>query len=45
MYICDTKHAEIVYDQKDCPLCEANDAIYELKEEVSGLQDKIDNME
>ena len=45
MYLCSDKHAEVCYDQRDCPVCEAmskisdmEDMIYDLKEEIEELK-------
>lgn len=44
MKMCEDGHDEIVYDLKNCPLCDANSTISTLEYEVSDLHDKITDL-
>jgi hypothetical protein len=42
MNTCDLNHEKIVFEGSDCPLCEANDLIYELKIKLNVVSDDFD---
>ncbi len=51
MTICNDSHEEIVFDSRDCPLCEAifaldneRDEIENLREEIQDLQEEIEEL-
>jgi predicted RNase H-like nuclease (RuvC/YqgF family) len=55
MNICSSGHDEIVYDNRDCPICvlkeehrqeidEKNSEIEKLKKENENLQEEVDNL-
>ena len=39
------RKCDIVYNERDCPLCEANDKISDLLDKVNNLQDTIADLE
>ncbi len=44
MDLCSFQHEEICYESRNCPLCEANNTIEELKEQVKNLEKEIENL-
>ena len=45
MYVCDDGHEEIVYAGNDCPLCNANNKISGLEDDIDELKGKINDLE
>ena len=45
MDICSSGHDEIVYDERNCPLCEANGQIEELEKEKKELETTNETLE
>lgn len=45
MNMCSSGHEEIVYDDNNCPLCEALASIAELEDEIGELEAKIEELE
>lgn len=41
MYLCDDHHEEIVYNERLCPVCEAQKEIERLQLECERLRDEI----
>lgn len=39
------KDCDIVFDEKNCPLCVAKDRISELEDGIQFLKEKLDNIE
>ena len=44
MKICSQHHDEIVYDGRDCPLCEANQTVADRDKEIEDLCDEIESL-
>ena len=49
MNLCSDGHDEVCYDGRDCPVCEKikeisdfEDEIYDLKEQITGLEHQIE---
>ena len=45
MDICSCGHDEIVYNERNCPLCEANEQIEELEKEKGELETNVQTLE
>lgn len=45
MKICEVDHDEIVYDQRDCPLCVMKEKLEESANKISDLEDDIEQLE
>lgn len=45
MNLCSSKHEEVCYDGKDCPVCEAQEDTATAKSEIEDLKDKIMDLE
>lgn len=45
MDICSDGHSEIVYNERNCPLCIANKEIENLEEQIRLQQEKIEDLE
>ena len=45
MEVCYHNHDEIVFDGLNCPLCEANERVEELEDEVLDLRDTLNEYE
>ena len=43
MNLCDEHKHPIVHEEKDCPLCESDDLVKELQEELEQARDAVDN--
>ena len=43
MNLCDEHKNSIVYEEKDCPLCAAEEDIQELQDELERARDAVDN--
>lgn len=41
MELCDNNHVSIVHDERDCPLCEANNDNEKLTNEASSLEEQL----
>lgn len=45
MYLCAYGHDEICYDQQNCPACELVEKISDQEDEISDLNEKIEELQ
>jgi hypothetical protein len=45
MYLCDSKHEEVCYEGRYCPVCDARDEIKDLERKIEELEADIRKLE
>jgi len=45
MYLCSDKHAEVCYDQRDCPVCDVLKTMSDMEDEIFDLKEKVAELE
>ncbi len=45
MYLCNDKHDEICYDQRNCPACELLKKISDQEDKISDLKKEIEKLQ